>query len=326
MALFNVKNDVKLGNIVCHEFNPNDYSTFREYYSNRKIESFNCDSMFQFYLSKNNEGWKPKSWLKSVWFEYNGYLCIVDVCKKSSYLSDYPFNKNGEPMSLEMFEKLCVDANLDKKIINVPPCVVDAIGKKTIKELDYKLLVNSGFGLDHIDDNLIIKENKGKHLANLRHTSRRFERLCPNVSVVEYDGSDKLRKVFTDIYEYWENNEGSKYDIFDKDFYFTLLDCWNEVGYHAFAFRNDDNKEWIGMTSYFVLNDDVAYCFARKFKNEYIGSADYSQIYISTRMLDDGIKYCHNGSDGGEGPLRFFKNKMNSVFLNKSFVLKKVGN
>ena len=323
MSLFSVRS--KLGTITCNEFVEKDYSVFKEYYNNRKVESFNCNSMFHFYLSKKNEGCKPKSWIKSVWFEYEGYLCIVDICKRSSYLSDYPFDKNGEPMPLDLLEKLFYDASLKKKIINVPPCVVDCFGRDLINSFGYKLIVDSIFGLDHIDDNNIIKENKGKKLANLRHTSRRFERLYPNVEVIEYDGTDDSYEMFRDIYEYWENNEGSKYnDIFDKDCYFVLLKHWDKVCYRAFAFKNRDNDELIGMTSYFVLNKDVAYCFARKFKNEYIGSADYSQIYISTRMLEDGIKYCHNGNDGGEGPLRFFKNKMDSVFLNKSYILKKI--
>lgn len=325
MPLFKTKEKTVLGSIKCKEFEPSDFAVFSEYYKERPIESFNCDSMFQFYLSKRNEGWKPKSWIKSVWFEYDGYLCVADICKNSTYLSDYPFNKEGKPMSLNSLQKLFDAMGCDAiKVINVPPFVVDAIGRDNIKSDGFKVLVNSSFGLDHIDDNLVIKENKGKHLANLRHTAKRFERLCPNLTVLAFDGSDEAYDVFSEIYDYWASHEGSKYDIFDKDFYFTLLDNWSDVGYHAFAFRNDDNMEWIGMTSYFILNDKIAYCFARKFKNEYIGSADYSQIYISTKMLEDGISYCHNGSDGGEGPLRFFKDKMHSVYLNKSYILKKV--
>lgn len=324
MPLFNATKNEHIGKIKCHEFLPTDYSVFRRYYKNRPVESFNCDSMFQFYLSRKNEGWKPKSWVKSVWFEYDGYLCIADICKKSIYLSDYPFNEKGFPMEFERLEYLFADLCVpDIKIINVPPYVLDCMGRDSLKEAGYRITVSSSFGLDHIDDNLIIKENKGKKLANLRHTAKRFERLCPNISVLAYDGSDEVYEVFSDIYDYWAEHEGSKYDIFDKDFYFKLLDNWSEVGYYAYAFRNDDNGEWIGMTSFFVLNDDVAYCFARKFKNFYTGSADYSQIYISSLMLDMGIKYCHNGSDGGDGPLRFFKNKMDSVFLNKSYIIKK---
>lgn len=307
--LFDIDENLVMHGIEFSRCDFNNIRTLRKYYSKSQYTDITSNQCAPYFLDN-----------KIYYCIYKNHLCVVNVSSKNRInLMNVPIDIKGKISYDVGFELLRI---VNSDFSNTNDCILCTNDEYTRKHIDTNVyhLKNNKKELGYVYDCYALSKMDGSEYKNIRNKHNKFVNKY-NFEVIPYDV--KMYNIAMGIYEEWYADAKARYDakdkIWDRYLFERLMKNHNKISdiYKVYVMYDKDIKEYIGLMDFFIINDNLASGVFRKLRMNYVGLAQYFQVYLAKELTKINCQYLNDGEDGGDANLATLKERFHPCFTYK---------